>query len=484
MSNTFNALGLPSQLTEALSRRGIDTPFPVQTATIPDVLAGRDVSGKAPTGSGKTLAFGLPLLAKVDQAKAKRPRGLILAPTRELAEQIYRELGPLSKAVGRSVAAVYGGVSYGPQKNALRKGVDILVATPGRLEDLIEQGSISLDQVDRVVIDEADRMADMGFMPAVRRILDQTSRIRQTLLFSATLDGDVAQLSRAYQTNPVRHEAEAIEPETVDATHHFWHVDRTERVQHTAEIISKTGKTIVFTRTRRGADRLAKQLSRHDVDAVAMHGGLSQGQRNRSLKQFATGKASALVATDVAARGIHVDDVATVVHYDPAGDHKDYVHRSGRTGRAGASGTVVSLVLGDQKRSVLRMMRQLKMKAHLGEPKYSHLKNEPKRPSRPNRRPAPHQRPVERTQPVEAGSTRIYVGNLPWSTTSDDLDRMFSRHGHVTRSEIATRRGRSKGFGIVEMPDMAAARAIESFQGATLSGRTLKVRKSDPTRTR
>ncbi len=356
MSN-FAQLGLSEPLTRALTACGVIEPFPVQKATIPDALAGRDVSGKAPTGSGKTLAFGLPVISRVERADPRRPRALILAPTRELADQIKVELLPLARSVGRSVLSVYGGVGYGPQVSGLRKGADILVATPGRLEDLMAQGMVDLSKVSIVVVDEADRMADMGFMPAVRRILDQTSADRQTLLFSATLDGDIAVLSRDYQHNPVRHEADAIEPDSTEAQHHFWLVQHHDRVQHTADVVNHSGRSIVFTRTRHGADRVARQLSKLGVQATAMHGGLSQNQRTRSLKAFSSGRAAALVATDVAARGIHVDEVATVIHFDVPGDHKDYLHRSGRTARAGAGGLVVSLVTGDQQRDVRRMQR-------------------------------------------------------------------------------------------------------------------------------
>jgi superfamily II DNA/RNA helicase len=481
MSTTFTELGLPDSLGLALAKKGITEPFPVQTATIPDVLAGKDVSGKAPTGSGKTLAFGLPLLARVGEAQPKRPRALILAPTRELADQIYSELAPLARTVHRWASAVYGGVSYGPQKNALRKGVDVLVATPGRLEDLIEQRALSLRDVDFVVVDEADRMADMGFLPAVRRILDQTSTKRQTLLFSATLDGDIAALSREYQTNPVRHDAASIEPRTTDASHHFWLVGRDDRIQHTADIISKSGKTIVFTRTRHGADRLAKQLSRLDVNAVAMHGGRNQNQRNRALKAFSRGQAHALIATDVAARGIHIDDVATVIHYDPAGDHKDYLHRSGRTGRAGATGTVVSLVMRDQRRSVMKMQRQLEMSAHVGEPEFAELHRHD-HPSTDDR-PTPL-RPAKKSAPVSRGNddamTSIYVGNLPWKTSEEDLSRLFGRYGHVGRSTIASRNGKSKGYGFVEMSESNAGSAIDALRGTKLHGRPLKVREARP----
>ena len=373
MTTTFAQLGLPHPLVEALKRRKITEPFPVQEAAIPDALAGKDVCGKAPTGSGKTLAFGLPVLARIDRAKRNRPHALILAPTRELAEQIKKELMPLGKAVGRYVSAVYGGVGYGPQKNELRRGVDILVATPGRLEDLIDQGAVNLGQVKFVIVDEADRMADMGFLPDVRRILDQTPGDRQTMLFSATLDGDVAVLSRDYQTNPVRHDAASIEPETIDAQHHFWLVEHHDRIEHAADVIKMAGRSIVFTRTRHGADRLARQLQQYNVDSVAMHGGRSQNQRNRALKSFATGRAQALIATDVAARGIHIEAVASVIHFDPPADHKDYLHRSGRTARAGASGTVVSLVTHQQRGAVKRMQRDLNIDAPIEAPRLEEL---------------------------------------------------------------------------------------------------------------
>jgi superfamily II DNA/RNA helicase len=477
MSTSFTNLGLPKAVDEALAKRGIRHPFPVQSATIPDVLSGRDVSGKAPTGSGKTLAFGLPILARVGRADPTQPKALILAPTRELADQIHRELAPLAGIVDRRVAVVYGGVGYGPQKGSLRRGVDVLVATPGRLEDLVERGDLRLDQVNLAVIDEADRMADMGFLPAVRRILDKTSSRRQTLLFSATLDGDVALLSREYQNNPVTHEAVSIEPRTVDARHHFWLVDRSDRIQHTADIIASAEKTIVFTRTRHGADRLAKQLKRLGVRSVAMHGGRNQKQRTRALHSFASGSIQALIATDVAARGIHVDDVSTVVHYDPAADHKDYVHRSGRTGRAGASGTVVSLVMHDQRRSVMNMQRQLSMRAHVGEPEFAEL-HRVEAPGKTS--PGGSSRPTPKT-PAESAtevSMSIYIGNLPWSATPQDLGRLFGRHGRVISTSVATRRGRSKGYGFVEMPESAARIALDSLQGAKLSGRALEVREA------
>ena len=501
MSDTFAQLGLPNSLVRILADRDITEPFPVQAAAIPDALAGRDVCGKAPTGSGKTLAFGLPLLAKVEKGSRSRPRALVLAPTRELAEQIKQELMPLARANQRFILAVYGGVGYGPQKGALRKGVDILVATPGRLEDLMEQGAIDLSDVNIAVVDEADRMADMGFLPAVRRILDLTSQNRQTLLFSATLDGDIAVLSRDYQTNPVRHEAAAVETEAIDARHHFWLVQAQHRVQHTADLIEESGRSIVFTRTRRGADRLAKQLGMMGVEAVAMHGGRSQSQRNRALKAFSTGRAQALIATDVAARGIHIDAVESVIHYDPPADHKDYLHRSGRTARAGATGTVVSLVTGDQKHAVRRIQRDLDIKApieapqlHLigdgghkmGDPSPTH--SAPRESlSRPARETTTHGR---RAQGRAQGKNRngaahsVYVANLPWEATDDELESLFAKYGDVHQTTIIVDRktGRSRGFGFVDMPESAAESAVKGLNGSTFDGRDLTVRIARPRR--
>jgi superfamily II DNA/RNA helicase len=354
---TFASLGVPDSICGVLARRGIDEPFEIQAAAIVDALAGRDVCGRAPTGSGKTLAFGIPLIATVGVAKPKRPRALVLAPTRELADQIADELRKLSAKV--RVGVVYGGVGYGAQLKRLRQGVDILVACPGRLEDLMERRAVSLGDVDQVVIDEADRMADMGFLPVVRRILDQTADDRQTMLFSATLDGDVAKLTRDYQRDPVRHEVGDTTPDITAADHRFWQVDRAGRVDSSASVIASASPAIAFCRTRHGSDRLARQLKQRGVRAVAIHGGHSQNRRTRALAQFAAGEVDALVATDVAARGIHVDGVASVIHFDPAEDHKAYVHRSGRTARAGEGGLVVSLVQPDQISEARQLQRRL-----------------------------------------------------------------------------------------------------------------------------
>ena len=366
MSPTFSDLGVPGRIREALERRGITEPFEIQAATIADAMSGRDVCGRAPTGSGKTLAFGIPLVADVERAAPREPRALVLAPTRELAEQISTELRSFAGKV--SIGVVYGGVGYGPQLNALRKGVDILVACPGRLEDLIEQGALSLASVDRVVLDEADRMADMGFMPAVRRLLDQTDSDRQTVLFSATLDGDVAKLTRDYQRDPVRHEVGEETPDITTASHVFWNTTQADRREITAEAVGAAWPAIIFCRTRHGSDRLARQLSKEGLKTAAIHGGRSQAQRTRALADFSKGRVHALVATDVAARGIHVDGVASVIHFDPPEDHKAYVHRSGRTARAGETGVVISLVQPNQVRETKRMQRQIGLDEPFTEP--------------------------------------------------------------------------------------------------------------------
>ncbi|HEY3833018.1 MAG TPA: DEAD/DEAH box helicase [Acidimicrobiia bacterium] len=366
--STFHDLGVPADLVDALQRANITEPFPVQVATIPDALAGTDVCGKAPTGSGKTLAFGIPLVVRVQAARPRRPRALVLAPTRELAAQIHKDLELLGASRNKRVCTVYGGVGYEKQKKALRRGVEILVACPGRLRDLMEQNAVRLDSVEIVVIDEADRMADMGFLPEVRKILDETSADRQTLLFSATLDGDVAVLQRKYQRDNAVTYSVASEADDAAIDHLFEELDPTERVARTAELVRKYGSTIVFTRTRHGAERLAKQLKAAGVDAAAIHGGLSQNKRDRALAAFKSYKAEALIATDVAARGIHVDAVACVVHFDPPVDSKTYVHRSGRTARAGATGTVVSFVARDQRAASRALRKQLGLLPESSEP--------------------------------------------------------------------------------------------------------------------
>jgi superfamily II DNA/RNA helicase len=358
---SFASLGVPSDIVAALDRKSITEPFPIQVATIPDALGGRDVCGMAPTGSGKTLAFGIGAVARLTgkPSRPKHPRVLVLTPTRELAAQVATELRALATPRQLRVDSFYGGVGYGPQLKALSRGVDVAVACPGRLGDLIERGSIFLDAVEIVVVDEADRMADMGFLPDVRRILDLTPDGRQTLLFSATLDGDIDVLVRRYQHDPARHELEADGDDITAATHLFWKVASGNRVDRTAEVVLASGPTIVFCRTKHGTDRIARQLGQRGVRAAAIHGDRSQKQRDRALDSFIRGAVDALVATDVAARGIHVDGVNAVVHFDPPTDSKDYVHRSGRTARAGATGVVVSLVSPEKATVVKRIQRDL-----------------------------------------------------------------------------------------------------------------------------
>jgi superfamily II DNA/RNA helicase len=350
MSMTFADLGAPPEVVSALAATGVTEPLPIQSAAIPDAIAGRDICGSAPTGSGKTLAFGIPLVITVERGRPGRPRALVLAPTRELAEQIRTELDTIAVARRLSTLAVYGGVGYEAQQRSLRRGVDVLVACPGRLADLVQHGWVRLDDVDRVVIDEADRLSDM------------TSPHRQTMLFSATLDGEVAALTRRYQHDPVRHEVAGIGVDAIDARHFFWQAGADERIAHTAGIVGAASPTIIFCRTRHGVDRLTRHLEARGVRVAPIHGGRSQSQRSRALLGFSRGEVRALVATDVAARGIHVDGVACVLHFDPPADAKAYLHRSGRTARVGAAGVVVSLVAPDQVPASRRLQGGLGLK--------------------------------------------------------------------------------------------------------------------------
>ncbi|MDT4927431.1 MAG: hypothetical protein QOF92_298 [Pseudonocardiales bacterium] len=355
---SFGELGLPAAIVKALSRNGLNTPFPIQAATIPDILAERDLLGRAATGSGKTLAFGLPLVARLAGAPsaARRPRGLILVPTRELAMQVTDAIAPLAAACGVSVRLVAGGLPISKQIQSLERGVDILVATPGRLEDLIDRRSCNLGAVEVTVLDEADHMADLGFLPVVRRLLDQTPRGGQRLLFSATLDGDVATLVEQYLDNPSAHALSTVEASVDTMTHHVVRVSADAKFDLVAAIASREGRTLGFVRTKHGADRVAKNLGRIGVRAGVLHGGRSQSQRNRALEAFRDGSVPVLIATDVAARGIHVDDVSLVLHVDPPADPKDYLHRSGRTARAGESGVVVLLSTPADERDVRKML--------------------------------------------------------------------------------------------------------------------------------
>jgi len=352
---TFAELGLDPRLVRALAARDIREPFAIQARALPDALAGRDVLGRAQTGSGKTLAFGLPLLTRLagGTGQPKAPRGLVLVPTRELAQQVADVLAPLGRCIGVSIATVYGGVSIGRQISCVRDA-DIVVATPGRLIDLHERHACTLSGIQVTVLDEADHMADLGFLPAVTRILDETPADGQRMFFSATLDRGVGQLVASYIRDPALH-AVTASTDSGPAEHRVLVLSAQDKVPVAAEIASRPGRTLFFVRTRHGADRLAKQLSRAGVDAAAIHGDRNQNQRQRALDAFAAGHPRVLVATDVAARGIHVDDVDLVVQFDPPNDHKDYLHRSGRTARAGASGTVIALVEPGQVRDLRRL---------------------------------------------------------------------------------------------------------------------------------
>jgi len=361
---SFKDLGIAPALVEALDAQGITSPFPIQSATLPDAIKGRDVLGRGQTGSGKTLAFGLAMLTRLEgrTAKPHRPLGLILSPTRELAVQISDVVGPLSRKVGLSTQVVAGGLSYVGQIKALRSGVTILVATPGRLIDLLEKKHVVLDDVAITVLDEADQMADMGFLPVVKELLGQTKDDGQRLLFSATLDRDVDSLVKRFLKNPITHSLENEKSRAADMLHHVLIMDQGHKDLVATQIAAREGRTIFFVRTKHGADKLAEKMLRSGVPVGVLHGGKSQGQRTRVLAAFKDGRASALVATDVAARGIHVDDVSLVVHVDAPADHKDYLHRAGRTARAGATGTVVTLATHKQKRGIFGITNQAKVK--------------------------------------------------------------------------------------------------------------------------
>ena len=368
-NKTFAELEVDARLVAVLSSQGITTAFPIQALTIHDALAGRDVCGKAKTGSGKTLGFGLPMLQRIAATPGPtgsgpaRPRGLVLLPTRELAVQVHEVLEPLGAALGLAVTAVYGGADIERQVKNLRKGSDVIIATPGRLIDLGDRGEVQVEGLDVLVLDEADRMADMGFMPQVEWVLRRiATRPHQTLLFSATLDGAIDRLVKRYLTDPVFHEVASDTQTVAQMAHHFLNVHQMDRIKVPATICRSFDKTIIFCRTKRGADRLVEQLEKEGVRAAAIHGDLRQSQREKALADFSADKLPVLVATDVAARGLHIDAVDCVMHYDPPEDHKAYLHRSGRTARAGSTGVVVSLLLWNQIIEAQVIMRRLALK--------------------------------------------------------------------------------------------------------------------------
>jgi superfamily II DNA/RNA helicase len=359
---TFEALGVPAPLVEVLTASGITAPFPIQVATLPDSLSGKDVLGRGRTGSGKTLAFSLPLVARLaastSKRQPKRPRSLILVPTRELANQVAAVVDPLARALGMKTTTIFGGVGQNPQVQALAGGIDVLIACPGRLEDLIQQGHCDLGAIEVTILDEADHMADLGFLPGVKRIMDRTPKVGQRLLFSATLDNGVDVLVKRYLSNPTTHSVDPAVAPVSTMTHHVFRVDALDKNQIVKELASGLGRSVLFTRTKHQAKKLAKQLTAAGVPAVDLHGNLSQNARERNLEAFSSGETRVLCATDIAARGIHVDDVAIVVHVDPPAEHKAYLHRSGRTARAGAEGAVVTIATPDQAGEVRTLARQ------------------------------------------------------------------------------------------------------------------------------
>ena len=362
----FADLGVPPNLVAALARQGVVTPFPIQSAVLRDAIAGRDVLGRGRTGSGKTLAFALPLITRLAAGgrseRTREPRALILAPTRELARQILQVVEPLASAVGLRSTSVFGGVNIGPQVSAFHRGVDIVVACPGRLEDLLRSRATSLRRVEVTVLDEADHMADLGFLPSVRRLLDLTPADGQRLLFSATLDGAVDVLVRRYLSDPVAHSVDDEHSPVAEMTHHVLQLSASQRLEVVVDLTSAPGRKLVFTRTKHRARQLARQLVAAGVPAVEMHGDLSQSVRTRNLDAFKSGRATTLVATDIAARGLHIDDIELVIHADPPIEHKAYLHRSGRTARAGASGTVVTLATEEQRADVAKLGRHAGIK--------------------------------------------------------------------------------------------------------------------------
>ena len=370
----FSDLGIEPSLVGCLADQGITEPFEVQIEAIPSAMEGRDICCRAPTGSGKTLAFGLPLISRTGSAKPKKPTALILTPTRELAEQIRNVLDPLAWDSGMKVLSVYGGTSYGKQLRGLEKGVEILVACPGRLLDLLERNALSLEDVGIVVLDEADRMADMGFMEPVCKIIDQCISEPQMILFSATLDHEVSKLVKSYQNDPVRIEVGPKEISMDSMEHLFWNVKPYKKTEIAVKSVRRAGRSIIFCRTRAGVDRLSDEMQLDSVPLSSLHGGLNQKQRDRAMRKFSSGRSMVLVATDVAARGIDVEGINCVIHYDPPDDAKAYKHRSGRTARAGSSGVVISLVKKNEQRSYNRIQREVGIRKRFTDPRPEELK--------------------------------------------------------------------------------------------------------------
>ena len=475
---SFRNLGVTPALCDALENEGITSPFPIQVATLPDAIGGHDVLGRGQTGSGKTLAFGLAMLTRLNgrTAKPHKPLGLILSPTRELAVQINDVVAPLSRRVGLGSQVVAGGLSYIGQIQALKRGVPIIVATPGRLIDLLEKKHIDLSDVMITVLDEADQMADMGFLPVVKEILSLTKDDGQRLLFSATLDRDVDTLVKRFLKNPITHSLENEKSRSVDMSHHILILDQGHKDEISTQIAARTGKTIFFVRTKHGADKLAEKMLRSGVPVGVLHGGKSQGQRTRVLKAFKEGRANALVATDVAARGIHVDDVSLVVHVDAPADHKDYLHRAGRTARAGATGTVVTLATHKQKKAVFGITNRAAVKlienqvrpgdqelvkiTGAQKPSGIPIAAEPEKPSRNDRKPGSRNRGPKREGEFKKrreGGGRFAKSDFKkeFKKEAPASDR-YSRPGRADQSERPARSDRPNRFEKSDRSDRSA----------------------------
>ncbi len=466
----FAALGVSPRLTAALFRAGITTPFPIQSATLPDSLAGRDVLGRGRTGSGKTYAFAIPVLQRLandgGQRAPGRPRALILAPTRELASQIDATLAPLAKSLNLRTLTVFGGVGAGPQISALRNGVDIVIACPGRLADHLQSGHVKLDRVAITVVDEADHMADLGFLPVVRRLLDQTPREGQRLLFSATLDAAVDVLVKRFMHSPITHSVDSAQSPVTAMDHHVLHVGHETRLPVLVDLVTAPGRTLVFTRTKHGAKLLARKLTAAGAPAVELHGNLSQGARTRNLAAFSDGTSPTLVATDIAARGIHVDNIALVVHADPPVEHKAYLHRSGRTARAGNSGTVVTLMTDAQVRDVRDLTRKAGIKPTItklgaGHPLLSEI--------------APGERTLVTPPPVVAGQPgrgQGGGGRGPRRSGGGGNRRTASSTGSGGgSSQRGSRRGRGSSNGQAATSSRSASGSAAAFSSGSRRGR-------------
>ncbi|OJF13623.1 DEAD/DEAH box helicase [Couchioplanes caeruleus] len=478
--SSFIDLGVPTELAEVLAGLGISSPFPIQAATLPDSLAGRDVLGRGRTGSGKTYAFVLPVVARLAASRTPRrpgrPRALILAPTRELATQIDATLAPLAAAMGLRTLTVFGGVGPNPQIKGLKAGVDVVVACPGRLADHLQSGHASLDAVEITVLDEADHMADLGFLPVVRRLMDATPRDGQRMLFSATLDGGVDVLVQRFMRKPVTHHVDAAAEAPVEMAHHVLHVQHDDRFPVLVDLVAAPGRTVVFTRTKRRAKTLTRQLVAAGVPAVELHGNLAQNARNRNLSAFSDGSAQTLVATDIAARGIHVDDVALVIHADPPVEHKAYLHRSGRTARAGAQGTVVTLMTDDQQGDVRDLTRKAGIKPTTTKARPGHPLLAQLAPGERSFTPPPAVSAEPAASSGEARPGRPRRGRGASRPAGGGHDQSAPKGGGRAQSEVPAQGSRSQG----SRSQGSRSQAARGAQSGTRSGQPARAQGGQP----